>query len=362
MRTLLIAVLAVVLAAAYGVTGAVYAGAPQNAAAPTGNVEAGKGHWALGNTSCRNCHGGDGEGAFGPPLAGRNLTYERFRSYVRNPAGRMPGYAESQLTDQEIADMTAYFDSLPPVPKPGAWRIPLPAGAPRGQQLAIAVVGCGQCHGATFETPRHGMAEVNGEWEWFKRMVYQHTAAQPEQWGQFDPAMPRVTPSPAGPPGRNRVRMGNYSPARLPESLLKEMYDWAMDLGPLAPLTARITAGTAGGTGATYEVTVLNAGVKNKGMTVEDITVAVALPPGSKVADATGTGYEGVRPDAEGTGNVALWRIPRLAATESQTLKMTLSAPASTLRGTIRWGRPAVKADEDVTFQLATGRGGRGGI
>ncbi|MBI4485539.1 MAG: hypothetical protein HY655_05960, partial [Acidobacteria bacterium] len=39
--------------------------------APRGTPEAGKAVWALGNTSCRNCHGGDGEGAFGPGLAGR---------------------------------------------------------------------------------------------------------------------------------------------------------------------------------------------------------------------------------------------------------------------------------------------------
>ena len=58
---------------------------------PSGTADAGKAVWALGNTSCRNCHGDDGGGAFGPPLAGRNFTFARFRGYVRNPLGRMPG-------------------------------------------------------------------------------------------------------------------------------------------------------------------------------------------------------------------------------------------------------------------------------
>ena len=98
--------------------------------------------------------------AFGPALAGGRLTFERFRAYVRNPLARMPAYPESELTDQEIADMVAYFATIPAGANPLAWRTPLPEGAPRGQQLAISIVGCAQCHGATFETPRHGAAEV----------------------------------------------------------------------------------------------------------------------------------------------------------------------------------------------------------
>ena len=193
----------------------------QSGGAPVGTAEAGRAVWATGNTSCRNCHGGEGEGAFALALAGRKLAFERFRGYVRTPKGRMPAYIESELTDQEIADLVAYFDSLPAAAKPSAWRTELPAGATGGQELAIAKIGCGQCHGATFSTPRHGAAEVNGDFEWFKRMVYDHTTAQREQWAQLDPANPSVTPTPAGPAGRNRIRMGNYDRARLPEATLK---------------------------------------------------------------------------------------------------------------------------------------------
>jgi mono/diheme cytochrome c family protein len=335
----------------------------QSGSAPTGTAEAGKAVWALGNTSCRNCHGGDGEGGFGPALAGRiDLSFQRFRDYVRTPVGRMPAYVPSELTDQEIADLVAYFSSLPPVVKPGPWRVELPNDAPRGQQLAIAVIGCGQCHLATFETPRHGAGEVNGDFEWFKRMVYDHVAAQWEQWKQFDPTITPTTPRPAGPPGRNRVRMGNYSPQRLPEPLLKEIWQWAMeDLGKLVPLAARMTASGQGPTGASYTVQVTNAGIKNKGLAAEDITVEVELPDNAKVVTAAGGKYEGVRRNSEGK-TVAAWRLPRLAATEQQTLTLTLTQPAAAMRGVVHWAKPAVKADGEVMFELVTGgRGGRGG-
>ena len=70
-------------------------GSAQAPAAPVGNAAAGKVHYTFGNTSCSNCHGIDGEGRYGQPLAGRKLTYARFRAYVRNPLGRMLAYPAS---------------------------------------------------------------------------------------------------------------------------------------------------------------------------------------------------------------------------------------------------------------------------
>ena len=360
MRKVFIAVVAFGLVTTYGVTGR-SAAAQTAGSAPVGTAEAGKAHYAFGNTSCSNCHGAEGQGAFGPALAGRNFPYARFRGYVRNPLGRMPAYVESQLTDQEIADIVAYFNSLPPAPKALPWRTPLPAGAPRGQQLATAVIGCAQCHGATFETPRHGAAEVSGDFEWFKHMVYEHTAGQTEQWAQLDRSLQPVTPYGAGPPGRNRIRMGNYSRARLPEATLKEMWDWMNDLGVhLAVLRGRVTAGQASPGAAPYTIEVVNTAVKGKGITNEDVTVAVALPAGTKVVSTAGAGYEGVKHDDEAKSDVAVWRVPQMAPGDRQSFTITLAAPATTLRGTIRWAKPAVKADDEVEFALATGRGGRG--
>jgi len=260
-------------------------------AAPAGDADRGKTVWALGNTSCRNCHGGLAEGLFAPTLAGRGqeLTFKFIRNYVRAPTGKMPAYVPSQLTDQEIADLAAYFASLPPS-KPGPWRTGLPTAAPPGQVLAIETVGCAQCHGATLDTPRHGIAEVGGDWEWFKRQVYTHTTAIREQWAQLDPSLPQVTPRPAGPPGRSRVRMGNYDRKRLPEARLREIFDWITDLGYLPPLTGNITAGPPSGNGATYTIELVNAAVRNKGIAANDVTLSVPLPQGATVTSATGTG------------------------------------------------------------------------
>lgn len=358
MRTLFVAVVVFAVVATAGSTGSAQGGAQgRSGAGPTGTADAGKAVYANGNTSCRNCHGGDAEGGFGPALAGGvDLTFERIKNYVRNPSGRMPAYIESELTDQEIADLAAYFGSLPAASKAAPWRIELPANSSRGQQLAISVIGCGQCHGATMTTPRHGMAEVNGDFEWFKKMVYTHTSGIREQWSLFEPSAPRVTPGPAGPPGRNRVRMGNYTRERVPEPLLREIYDWLRDLGPLMPLQARVAAAA---TGSTYTVTLANTTVKNKGLTAEDVMLAVELPEGVQVTSNTGTGYEGVK-SAEGK-TVASFRVPRLAPGDQQTFTLTLSAPAPGLKGTVRWAKPAVKADGEVTFALpAAGRGGRG--
>jgi len=52
---------------------------------PVGNADAGKKHWAFGNTSCLNCHGSDAEGAFAPTLAGRKLSFDVARRQIRNP-------------------------------------------------------------------------------------------------------------------------------------------------------------------------------------------------------------------------------------------------------------------------------------
>ena len=364
MRRFLLAVVVLALPLATAGTNAAQTGA----AAPTtpvGNAAAGKAHYTFGNTSCSNCHGVDGEGRWGPPLAGRKITYARFRAYVRNPLGRMPAYPDSELNDQEIADMVAYFDTLPLPAKAAEWRTPLPKMAPRGQQLAISVLGCAQCHGETITTPRHGAAEVSGDFEWFKHMVYEHTTAQREQMAVLkqDPTITPVTPGHVGPPGRNRLRMGNYSRARLPENTLREVWDWMTTLGVYLPvLRANVKAGAPGPDGVTYTVEVVNAAVKGKGITNEDVTVSLALPAGAKVVRATGP-YEGVKADAAAKADVAVWRVPRMAAADRQTFTITLAQPAAALRGVIRWAAPKVnEEDSDITFAYSsTGGRGRGG-
>ena len=133
-------------------------------------------------TPCTNCHGLEGQGGWGPDLAGRRITYDQAIAAIRNPAWRMPAFAPSQLSDKEVQDMVAYWNTLPVAPAIGKWRNEAPADGPRAQQLAVNIIGCGQCHGVTMSTPRHGAAAMNADFEWFKRQVYNHATAMPEQW------------------------------------------------------------------------------------------------------------------------------------------------------------------------------------
>src|SRR5687767_12959300 len=99
MRRFLIAVFVLALPLAAASTRAAQTGAAP--AQPVGDPAAGKGHDTFGNPSCSNCHGITGEGRCGPPLAGRTHTYARFRAYVRNPLGRMPGYPARNSTTRK---------------------------------------------------------------------------------------------------------------------------------------------------------------------------------------------------------------------------------------------------------------------
>jgi mono/diheme cytochrome c family protein len=308
----------------------------------------------MGNTSCRNCHGGEGQGAWGPGLAGRNLSLAKFRRAVRRPTQRMPAYVPSQLSDQEVIDVLAHLNSLPLAEEPGPWRVALPANAPRGQELAVKEIGCAQCHGATFETPRHGAAEAGGDFAWFKRMVYTHAVAQPEQWKQLDKTLPVSTPA------EGRVRMGNYSRARLSESTLKEIWNWMTDLGHIVPLTGRVSPGETTADGVTYTVSIANSGIKDKGLVAEGVTVVLNVPTNTKVVSTTGDGYQGVRHDDEAKSDVAVWTIPRLASTERQMMTITFAGAnaTETPRGKIRWAKPSVKVDDDA--DITPVRGGRG--
>src|SRR2546430_1448826 len=102
--------------------------------APAGDPVAGKTLWDGATTSCENCHANNGEGGFGPDLAGRKLTFAQFNHAVQKPWGIMPSFP--QFNDKQVADLYAYMSSLPGVPAPAAWRFPLPAGAPKGQGVA----------------------------------------------------------------------------------------------------------------------------------------------------------------------------------------------------------------------------------
>jgi mono/diheme cytochrome c family protein len=304
------------------------------AATPAGDAQAGKTLWEGPATQCRNCHGAKGEGAFGPDLAGRRLTVPQFAHAVRKPWGIMPAYIESQISDREIASLVAYFDSLPASAQPGPWRFEVPAKAPRGQETLLATVGCGQCHGPILNGPRQDAGAVGADFQWFRNMVYEHTTAMPAQWKLLE-EQPAV-----------RVRMGNYSPSRVPETLLQDIWAFARDLGFRPGVEGRLSAGVAAADGVTYTVNVGNIGLVGKGLTAEELTISVVVPAGTSVVRTTGEGYQGVRADAELKANVAVWQTRRLAPKEHQTYTLTLSRAATAadnVRGVIRWTKPTVK-------------------
>jgi mono/diheme cytochrome c family protein len=349
MRAFLLAVFGLVVLVAQQGPGAAQSAAPQ-----VGDPANGKAVFAFGNTSCTNCHGLEGQGGWGPDLAGKAISLDRAMLAIRNPMWRMPAFVPSQLTDKEIVDMVAYWNSLPVAPTIGRWRTTAPVDAPWGQQLSVNIVGCGQCHGATMSTPRRGIGYVNGDFEWFKKQVYNHATAMPEQWKLLDGEGP--------PTARGRVRMGNFFPKRLPEETLREIWTWMNDLGPLVPVTARLTAGPASAAGAPYTLNLENGAVAQKGLTADDVTISLTVPPGTKVVSATGTGYQGVRRTDTVNADVAVWRVPRLAPRDRQTFTITLAGSASgdaVPRGTVVWAKPAATADGQVNFALQQ-QGGRG--
>jgi len=312
--------------------------------ASSGNPQAGKTLWEGPATQCRNCHGTNGEGAFGPDLAGRKLTVAQFSRAVRQPWGIMPAFVESQVSDSEIANLVAYFDSLPAAAQPGPWRFEVPANAPRGQETALATVGCAQCHGPILNGPRLNAGAVGAEFEWLRNMVYRHTTVMPAHWKMLG-EQPAV-----------RVRMGNYSPSRVPESLLQEIWAFARDLGFRPAVVGRLSGGVTAADGVTYTLNAENFGLPNKGLTAEDLTVSLVVPAGATVVKTTGAGYQGVRPDAEAKANTAVWRLPRLGPKEHQTYTLTLSragTASDNVRGSIRWTKPAVKTGPSDAVNIA---------
>jgi cytochrome c553 len=314
------------------------------AQAPTGDVERGKALWLkTEHVECRECHGDNGEGHFGPDLAGRNLTRAQFIQAVRKPWGIMPAYAESQISDRELDDLMALFRTLPGVAQPGPWRRTVPANASPGL-AAATTTGCTQCHAPAFNNGRGVMGAIGADFEWFKGIVYNHPAAYPP------------TQAMLGEKPFERLAMGSFSAARVPEATLRDIWSYITDLGFRARMRGQLSAGTQAANGVTYRLDVENTGVAGKGLTAEDVTVSLVVPAGAKVVATTGAGYQGVRRDEQLKGDVAVWTVARMAPKERQSYTLTLSQAATAqnnLRGNIRWMKPAVKTGPNDVENIA---------
>jgi mono/diheme cytochrome c family protein len=301
---------------------------------PVGDAAAGKALWAD-ELRCKDCHGGVAEGAFGPDLAGRGLNYSQVRQAVRKPWGIMPMFTDLQVSDQELANLAAYFGSMPKVAQPGPWKTEVPANAPAGQRVMITI-GCGQCHGNVLIGPRDDMGAVNADVAWLKNLVYNHVAAIKEHAQRIGTGN--------GPP---RPHMGNFNPDRVTEAQLTQVLDWIKsDVGFRAAMRGRLTKGEASDKGVTYKLNVENLGLPGVGLTAEEVTVRLVLPAGATVVSQTGAGYKGVHMDAKEKANVAEWSWPKAGPKDKQAYSITLSKAGSkndNLRGLIHWEKPMIK-------------------
>ena len=332
---------------------------PAAAQAPAGDPARGKVLWEeTEHVECRDCHGADGQGGFGPDLAGRSLTRPQFIHAVREPWGIMPAYAESQISDRELNDIASYFATLPTVDEPGPWRRVVTPETPRGEAVATTV-GCAQCHAPTFNNGRSVMGAINADFEWFKGIVYAHTTTFPTTQAQL------------GEPPFERLGMGSFAPARVTEAMLQDVWDFIVDLGFRPRMHGQLSAGVPSADGVVYTLDVENAGVEDVGLAAEDLTVTLAVPAGTTVVAATGAGDQGVRRNeqpaagrggggrggaAAANGDVAVWEVPRIGPQDRQTYTLTLSQAATTennLRGTIRWTRPTVQTGPSDSVNIA---------
>jgi mono/diheme cytochrome c family protein len=82
--------------------------------APPGDVGNGKRLYLT--DGCFTCHGRSGQGGNfngpAPRLAKTEMPFDGFKGQVRDPANDMPAYSAAVLSDQDIADVYAYVQSL----------------------------------------------------------------------------------------------------------------------------------------------------------------------------------------------------------------------------------------------------------
>jgi len=81
-------------------------------AAPSGNVEGGRKLYK--SSGCFECHGTVAQGSprTGPMLL-TQLPFNGFLRQLRRPVAEMPPYQEKVLTDQQVADIYAFIQTLP---------------------------------------------------------------------------------------------------------------------------------------------------------------------------------------------------------------------------------------------------------
>lgn len=133
--------------------------------------------------------------------------------------------------------------------------------------------------GPLLNGPRANLGAIDGDFDYFKSEVYHHTTTHPEHRKRIAEPMPA------------RLRMGNFSPTRMWESQLREIYDWARnELGFRVFVAGRLRKGEPATNGVTYRLDIENLGVTGRAKIAEDVSVSLILPAGAEVVATTGAG------------------------------------------------------------------------
>jgi mono/diheme cytochrome c family protein len=83
--------------------------------APAGDVAKGKRIYLA--DGCFTCHGRSGQGGAyngpAPILAKTQMPFDGFKGQLRAPSNDMPAYSDAVMSEQDIADIYAFVQSLP---------------------------------------------------------------------------------------------------------------------------------------------------------------------------------------------------------------------------------------------------------
>jgi mono/diheme cytochrome c family protein len=92
---------------------------------------------------CVACHGAQGQGTtLAPQIAPPPMQLAAVVSYVRQPTGKMPQVPAATASDQQLADVYAFLQSVAPASTGES----LKGNADNGKKLFVAY-GCYECHG-----------------------------------------------------------------------------------------------------------------------------------------------------------------------------------------------------------------------
>jgi len=70
---------------------------------------------------CWQCHGYQGQGGIaGLKLAPNPIPFETLSNFVRTTNRAMPPFSKAILSDEDLADIYAYLQSIPKGPDPGS--------------------------------------------------------------------------------------------------------------------------------------------------------------------------------------------------------------------------------------------------